>query len=262
MPAPVRITSWNVNGLRNAIRKDFGTYLDEIECDVLLLQEIRSTPAQLPDAWATPADWHVAWHPAERLGYAGTAVFSRHPITVRSRGMGTKDADVEGRVLEVATAGVRVVSVYAPSGSSGAERQAVKDAWMPAFTRWAAPMLRARTPTILGGDLNVAHTERDIFHWKSNQKSSGFLPHERAWVGALLDAGWADFVREHHGAVDGPYTWWSNRGQARQLDRGWRIDYLLGNRAAARQQTGAPEIHREAGLAVSDHAPVTISLAV
>ena len=130
---------------------------------------------------------------------------------------------------------------------------------MARFVPWAATLRRARTPTLIGGDLNIAHTERDIFYAKSNAKNSGFLPHERDWFGRLLDSGWADLVRQHAGDVDGPYSWWSNRGQARALDRGWRIDYLLGNRAAAKRFTSATT-HREAGLACSDHAPVSVDL--
>jgi len=249
----MRIATWNVNGLRNAIRKGVDRHLETIDADVVLLQEIRSTREQLPAAWREPEGWHVAWHPAERLGYAGTAVFSRHPIAVLQRGMG--EADPEGRVLVVRSGGLRLVSVYLPSGSSGEERQAVKDRWMPQFSRWAEPMLRSRVPTVLGGDFNVALDERDIYHWRGNRKNSGFLPHERAWLGGMIDAGWRDLVREHFGDRDGPYTWWSNRGQARALDRGWRIDHLLANRPAVRRFREVV-IEREAGLAVSDHAPV------
>ena len=130
---------------------------------------------------------------------------------------------------------------------------------MGRFLPWMQKLVGESEPVVVGGDLNIAHTERDIFHAKSNAKTSGFLPHERAWFGDLLDAGWADFVRRQFGDVDGPYSWWSNRGKARELDRGWRIDYLLGNRAAAKRFVDA-HIHREAGLTVSDHAPVTINL--
>ena len=116
----------------------------------------------------------------------------------------------------------------------------------------------SRPPVVLGGDLNIAHTSRDIFYAKPNERTSGFLPHEREWFGRFLGCGWDDFVREQAGAIQGPYSW-SNRGKARELDRGWRIDYLLGNRAAARRFRSA-SILREGGLAISDHAPVTIEL--
>ncbi|QNN20846.1 exodeoxyribonuclease III [Planctomycetales bacterium ZRK34] len=255
----MRITTWNVNGMRAALRKGFADHLNQIAPDVLLLQEIRVTPDKLPDEWAAPDGWHVHWHPAQRPGYAGTAVWSRHPIDDVTTGLEADDDDAEGRVLSVRVAGVQLVSIYLPSGSSGDHRQAEKEKWMARFRPWADAMKRARRPIVLGGDLNIAHTEQDIFYAKGNEKNSGFLPHERAWMGDLIDSGWRDLVREHYGDRHGPYTWWSNRGQARKLDRGWRIDYLLANKRAAGTFTGA-EVHREGGLTVSDHAPVSIDL--
>ena len=265
MPQHFRITTWNVNGLRAALRKGFAEQIGIIKPDVLLLQEIRVKPEQLPEEWAQPDGWHVTWHPAEKPGYAGTAVWSRQPHTVVGRGLhdGKKRSasdDAEGRVLHVECAGVQAVSVYLPSGSSSEARQAVKEAWMEDFFPWMTALRRKRKPVLVGGDLNIAHTERDIYYAKSNQNQSGFLPHEREWFGRLLDdAKWRDLVREHAGDVDGPYSWWSNRGQARALDRGWRIDYLLANAAAAKGFLNA-ETHREAGLACSDHAPVSVDL--
>ena len=253
----MRIVTWNVNGLRAALRKGFARHLAHLDPDVLLLQEVRALPEQLPAEWRAPKGWRVIWHPAERKGYAGTAVWSRHPMVELGRGIGA--ADLEGRVLRVRVQGVQLVSVYLPSGSSSDERQAIKEAWMDVFMPWAQRLARSRTPVVLGGDFNIAHTEQDIFYAKGNAKHSGFLPHERAWLGALLDSGWHDFVRKHCGDVQGPYSWWSNRGRARELDRGWRIDYLLGNRAAARRFQSA-FIHRNGGLEVSDHAPVGVEL--
>ena len=207
---------------------------------------------------------------ADRLrGHAGDTVLAVpvHATRVGGRGkdiesavaVGVGDRDPDGRVIAARVCGVTVASVYLPSGSSGPERQAYKDVWLGRFLPWAARMAARRTPVVLGGDLNIAHTERDIFYAAGNQNNSGFLPHERAWLGRLLETGWTDFVRRHFGDVDGPYSWWSNRGQARQLDRGWRIDYLLGNRPAADRCRDAA-IYRHGGLLVSDHAPVTINL--
>lgn len=256
----MRITTWNVNGLRAALRKGFEEHLDRLQPDVLLFQEVRALPDQLPMPWAAPEGWHVHWHPAQKKGYAGVAVWSRKPMKVLGTGLDDDDEDPEGRVLRVKVDGVRLVSIYLPSGSSGDHRQAEKEKWMARFTPWAQKLAKSRVPTVLGGDFNIAHTERDIFYAKSNEKSSGFLPHERAWFGDLLDSGWSDLVREQVGEVQGPYSWWSNRGQARALDRGWRIDYLLANRAAAKRFQAA-HIDREAGLSVSDHAPVSIDIA-
>lgn len=260
----MRVTTWNVNGLRAALRKGFPDVIDRINPDVLLLQEVRARPEQLPEQWQAPNGWHVHWHPAERPGYSGTAIWSRRPIKVLGTGHGVAgtplgEGDPEGRLVLAKTGPIRVASVYLPSGSSGEHRQSQKELWLSAFERWAAGAFRARTPTLLGGDFNIAHTENDIFHAKSNQNTSGFLPHEREWIGKLFDAGWQDFVRQHAGERPGPYTWWSNRGRARELDRGWRIDYLLGNKAVA-GIAGPPQIDREAGTTVSDHAPVSIDL--
>ncbi|MBL8818673.1 MAG: exodeoxyribonuclease III [Planctomyces sp.] len=254
----MRITTWNVNGLRAALRKGFSQHLQVIAPDVLLLQEIRCRPEQLPTDWQSPEGWHVAWNPAVRPGYSGTAIFSRLPLQNLRVGVRGDGVDPEGRFISADIAGVQIVSVYLPSGSSGPERQTEKEKWMKTFRSWAGRN-QASEPLILGGDLNIAHTERDIFYARSNEQTSGFLPHERAWFGRLLESGWHDLVREHFGEMQGPYSWWSNRGRARELDRGWRIDYLLAN-PAARTLFRSATIHREAALEVSDHAPVTIDL--
>ena len=254
----MRITTWNVNGLRAAIRKGFRRHLDTIQPDVLLMQEVRARPDQLPEEFRNPDGWHVLWNPATRPGYSGTAIWSRHPLVSHEVGIGQLGNDDEGRLIEAEIGSVRVACVYLPSGSSSPERQAVKEVWMKQFGVWTE--LRSRDlPVIFGGDINVAHTERDIFYAKSNAQTSGFLPHEREWFGELLQSGWHDLVREHHGDIHGPYSWWSNRGKARELDRGWRIDYLLCNKAA-RPLFKSATIHREGGLEVSDHAPVSIDL--
>ncbi len=271
MPRPLRVTTWNVNGLRAALRKGFADQLDRLAPDVLLLQEVRATPEQLPEPWAQPPGWHVTWHPAQKLGYAGTAVWSRMPHRVVATGLahGTRSRrgaadDPDGRVLRVAldelSRPLQVASIYLPSGSSSPQRQTAKEAWMEAFFPWAQRARRGRSPLILGGDFNIAHTEADIWNPKGNAKNSGFLPHERDWFGRVLDdAGWHDAVRRHAGEQQGPYSWWSNRGRARELDRGWRIDYLLANGPAARL-IHACHTDRDAMLACSDHAPVSVDL--
>lgn len=252
----MRIVTWNVNGLRAALRKGFPEFVERLAPDVLLLQEVRSTPDQLPPEWAAPQGWNVVWHPAEKLGYAGTAVWSREKIDDVVTGMDAPDPD--GRVLRVRTGGVEAVSVYLPSGSSSPERQQVKDAWMPPFAAWSARVkASAPHPVVMGGDFNIAHTPDDIHDPKGNAKNSGFLPHERDWFSELLGSGWRDLLREHVGVRKGPYSWWSNRGQARALDRGWRIDYLLGNAPVSLR---AADVLREGGLVVSDHAPVIVDL--
>ncbi len=251
--------TWNVNGLRSALKKGLPDVLQQVRPQVVLLQEVRAFPEDLPAPWASPPRWHVVWNPAEKPGYSGTAIWSRSPIEVLERGLG--GSDQEGRVVVARTAGVIVGCLYLPSGSSSEARQSVKDHMLKKFTTWAEPWRKKAEPVCLAGDLNVAPTERDIYHWKSNQKTSGFLPHERAWFADLLHRGWHDPVRVHAGERDGPYTWWSNRGQARALDRGWRIDHWLLNEVAT-SRCSRPKVHRELSLGVSDHAPVTIDLAI
>ncbi len=283
----MRITTWNVNGLRAALRKGFAEHLDAIAPDVLLLQEVRALPEQLPDAWQQPDGWHVLWNPAQKKGYAGTAIWSRHPIESHAIGLTKADHDPEGRLVTATVAGVTLGCVYLPSGSSGEHRQVEKEAWMKRFKPWADRQRKLDAPFLFGGDLNIAHTERDIFYAKGNANTSGFLPHEREWLGKVFASGWRDLVREdydtllgdageHHADVvarfgvegegidpakHGPYSWWSNRGSARHNNRGWRIDYLLANAPAA-ERFRQSHIHRAAGLACSDHAPVSVDLDV
>jgi exodeoxyribonuclease-3 len=255
----MRIVTWNVNGLRAAIRKGFQKHIDAIQPDILLLQEVRARPEQLPQEFQQPEGWHVVWNPARRPGYSGTAIWSRSPIHVVKLALADTDRDDEGRIIEAEVQGIRLACVYLPSGSSGPERQTVKESWMKKFRRWTDSR-PSDMPMFFGGDINVAHTERDIFYAKANEKTSGFLPHERHWFGKMLKSGWHDLVREHHGDVQGPYSWWSNRGRARELDRGWRIDYLLCN-AAARPLFRSATVHREAAMEISDHAPVSVDIA-
>lgn len=258
----MRITTWNVNGIRAASRKGMLGVVEAVAPDVLLLQEVRALPDQLDPGLAAPDGWHVVWHPAQKKGYAGTAVWSRYPIDAVETGLSLDDEDPEGRVVTVRIAGLSVASVYLPSGSSSPERQAQKEIWMRRFRPWADRVRARSSPFIFGGDLNIARTEFDIFYAKDNERNSGFLPHERAWMEDIVASGWRDYVRDAWGdGVHGPYTWWSNRGQARELDRGWRIDYVLGNDAASELVTHAA-VDRDLSLGVSDHAPVSVDLEV
>ena len=254
----MRVVTWNVNGIRAAIRKGIDGFVDDIAPDILLLQEIRCLPEQLPKGWVPPLG-ETHWHPAERKGYAGVSTHANRPFSVEGTGIDTEldPADGEGRMLHTIHDGLHCLNCYLPSGSSKEERQRWKEDWMEDLLTWAAPFAEMDAPVLLCGDLNIAHTEDDIWNPTGNKKTSGFLPQERAWFDRLLASGWHDLFRMHVGAQKGPYSWWSNRGQARAKDRGWRIDYVLGNAAAAAAMTGA-SILREGGLVVSDHAPVII----
>ena len=257
MATYTRILSWNVNGIRAALRKGFGQFIEDLSPDIVMLQEVRALPEQIPTPWAQPDGWNVHWHPAEKKGYSGTATWSRTALDIVGTGMGS--GDTEGRLLHTKSRGVHTINLYLPSGSSSPERQEKKEEWMRQFLPWSQRLVSSSEPVILAGDFNIAHTADDIHNPSGNKKSSGFLPHEREWFTKLLDLGWVDVVRRDAGPGKGPYSWWSNRGRARELNRGWRIDYFLCNPAAARRVVRS-ETHRAGGLTVSDHAPLTIDL--
>ena len=257
----MRIVTWNVNGIRAAIRKGLDKFIDKMNADVLMLQEVRCLPEQLPKDWKVPEGYEMILHPAEKKGYSGVATLSKGPMKEQGRGMkGSLDpTDSEGRVLITEHDDLLLVNTYLPSGSSKEERQIYKETWMEQWRQFIQPLIALEKPVIVAGDLNIAHTENDIWNPKGNAKSSGFLPHEREWFSDLLNDGWHDLFREHVGPDAKLFSWWSNRGQARIKDRGWRIDYLLGNKIAFDLLVSV-EIDRQAGLEVSDHAPVILDL--
>ncbi len=253
----MRIVSWNLNGIRAAIRKGLDDFINTLDADIWMFQEVRALPEQLPADWRPPDEFQLAWHPAEKKGYSGVSTWSKTEMEVIGRGMGRGDdpEDLEGRVLITDHQGIRCINTYLPSGSAKEERQQYKERWMEDWLEWLSPNLSIDTPVIVAGDLNVAHQEIDIWNATSNHMTSGFLPQERQWFDRLLETGWHDLCREDWGPIQGPYSWWSNRGRAREEDKGWRIDYILGNDAARSCFQGA-KIVRAGGLQVSDHAPV------
>ncbi|PYE55225.1 exodeoxyribonuclease III [Deinococcus yavapaiensis] len=244
-PPIARVATFNVNGLRSALRKGLIEWLARERPHVLLLQEVRADPH--PEVFAE-LGYHSVWAPAVKAGYSGVAILSRRaPDEVRI-GLGHEGHDAEGRVILARFAGASFASVYVPSGSSGETRQAVKDDFLSKFESWTRARL-AEGPVLLGGDFNVAHREIDLKNWRSNTKNSGFLPHERLWMTNMLQLGLADTHRETLGER-AEYSWWSNRGRAYENDVGWRLDYLLASGLVVRHVSAA----RSARL--SDHAPI------
>lgn len=253
---PLRVVSFNANGLRSAAQKGFVAWLAEQDADLCCLQEVRICEEQLHDGLRPPPGWHAQWACAERPGYAGVAIWSRAAPLRVSRGLAAPEFDAEGRLLAADFAGLRVVSLYLPSGSSSTERQAAKFRFMERFAVWLERQRRARLPVLVCGDWNIAHTEKDLKNWRANRDHSGFLPEERAWLGRVLDSGWHDVFRRLHPDAEGEgYTWWSSRGQARAKNVGWRIDYQIAvPRLAARAR--AARVAREPRF--SDHAPLIV----
>ncbi len=249
------LATLNLNGLRSAVRKGFHDWRKRSRADVICLQELRMNREQVAamPGHAPPRGWTVVQADAEKKGYAGTAVWTRLPVRGHAVGCGIERADREGRMVRVDLDEATVVSLYVPSGSSGPERQAWKEAFLERFLDVSRELLELGRPVALCGDINIAHREIDIHNPRGNAKNSGFLPHERAWVDRLLAQGWVDLFRHLHPEAR-EYSWWSNRGRARELDRGWRIDAILVTPDLAERAEDCWIVGRTPRL--SDHAPV------
>jgi exodeoxyribonuclease-3 len=252
----VRICSFNANGLRSAASKGFFPWFDSQGIDVLCVQETKAQEHQLADALFRPAGRHVHFRDAStKKGYSGVAIYSRQaPDEVRT-GLGWADFDEEGRYIEARFGNLSVVSLYLPSGSSAEERQDFKFRVMD----WFRPIMKSWRDSgreyVVCGDWNIAHTAMDIKNAKSNEKNSGFLPQERAWMSALMgEDGWVDTYRQLRPQGQ-DYTWWSQRGAARAKNVGWRIDYQIATPGMASRLRDCA-IHPEPRF--SDHAPFVV----
>ena len=251
----MRILTLNANGIRSAAAKGLFGWLPGQDADVCCVQETKAQVAQLTDPLFWPKGYHAYYFDAEKKGYAGTALYARKKPKRVVRGFGAPEFDREGRYLEADFGHFSVVSLYLPSGSAGPERQASKFRFLKAFTPHLRALARRRRPTILCGDWNIAHKPIDLKNWKSNQKNSGFLPEERAWLDLLFGTGkFIDAFRHHNDAPE-QYTWWSNRGQAYAKNVGWRIDYQIAGSALKGKVLGT---HIFKGQRFSDHAPLII----
>ena len=253
----MRIVTLNLNGIRSAADKGFYAWLATRRADVVCLQELKAQVADMTADMLNPPGHYGYFHYAEKKGYSGVGVYTRRQPDRIIEGLGIPDIDAEGRYLEVSFGDLSIVSVYLPSGSAGEHRQAAKFAFMDHFWPHLAKLATSGREVILCGDWNIAHTERDLKNWKSNQKNSGFLPEERAWIGRVFtDLGFVDVYRRlHPDATDEGYTWWSNRGQAWARNVGWRIDYQIATPGIAARARSASIYKAER---FSDHAPLTI----
>lgn len=249
----MRIMTLNANGIRAAARKGFFDYLQTTNTDVVCIQETKAQIHQLTDSVFSPEGYHCYYEDAEKKGYSGVAVYSRiKPQKIR-RGIGIKEFDREGRYLEVDLPGITVASLYLPSGTSGEERLDYKLRFHDAFYDKLAQLRRRRRHVVVCGDWNTAHKEIDLKNWRPNQKNSGFLPVERAWLDKVFEPKFlVDAFREVNEEPH-QYTWWSNRGRAWDNNVGWRIDYHVISPSLAPHVTGA-EIYKAERF--SDHSPL------
>ena len=251
----MRIITLNVNGIRAAARKGFFDWLPSQGADIVCLQETRAQPEQRRDPIFTPPGYHVYYLDAERKGYSGVAVYSRMKPDRVIEGFGWNDFDCEGRALRVDFGRLSVISLYLPSGSSGDVRQDFKDDIMRRMKSLLTRFASDDREYLVCGDINIAHKEIDLKNWRSNQKNSGFLPAERAWLDWLFDE--VGFVDTFRGLDPSPeqYTWWSNRGQSWAKNVGWRIDYQIATPMLATRSRRA-SIYKDERF--SDHAPLII----
>lgn len=251
----MRIITLNANGIRSAARKGFFQWLSRQKADVVCVQETKAQREQLRDPVFHPRGFHSFYLDAEKKGYSGVAIYSRERPERIVEGIGDPQVDREGRYLEVRFGKLAVVSLYAPSGTSGETRQQFKYRFMDLFMPYLHKLRRRRSEYVICGDWNIAHREIDLKNWRGNRKNSGFLPAERAWMDSLFDtARFVDAFRIVEPGAD-QYTWWSNRGQAWAKNVGWRIDYQVITPGLA-QAVRAASIYKRKRF--SDHAPLTI----
>lgn len=291
-----RIACINVNGIRAAVRKGMKAWVDDSGVDILTIQEVRGTRDHLESLLP---GWHVLEHESPQKGRAGVAILSRQEAMASRTDLGLDPADQDGRWLEadfrIGDETLTVVSCYAHSGEAGTPKQEQKWAFLDAMERRLRQLNQPKAIAVVTGDLNVGHRELDIKNWKGNLARSGFLARERAYFDRFLGAadepvegrvsagrgkiaelsdtrsfstdsvglGWTDVGRVAAGEVDGPYTWWSNRGQAFDNDTGWRIDYHLATPAlAARVEGYRVDRYPSYDARWSDHAPVVVDYAL
>jgi len=256
----LRIITLNLNGIRSAWNKDVLPWLAAQNADVVCLQELKAQHDDLSAEMTAPDGMRAYYHVAEKKGYSGVGLWCRRQPDKVIEGLGNAEFDAEGRYLQADFGNLSVISLYLPSGSSSPERQDAKFRFMEVFFPHLAALARSGREVVVCGDWNIAHQPIDLKNWKSNQKNSGFLPEERAWISRVLDeAGWCDTYRRlYPEATDECYTWWSNRGQARAKNVGWRLDYQLATAGIAGAAIEA-SVYKEQRF--SDHAPMTVDYA-
>ena len=255
-----KLTSLNLNGIRSAARKGVEAWLEKAKPDCICVQEIKAQAPDVEGAFDQLAGLTGYFHYAEKKGYSGVGIYTRHEPSDVIVGFDGGEFDAEGRYIELrfdtSARKLSIISSYFPSGSSGPERQEAKYRFLDAIYPHLIALKKQRE-FVLCGDINIAHKEADLKNWKGNLKNSGFLPEERAWMTKLTtDGGVVDVYRQlQPDTTDACYTWWSNRGQAYANNVGWRLDYHLATPAIA-SQARSEAIYKDEKF--SDHAPITI----
>jgi exodeoxyribonuclease III len=251
----LRLVTLNLNGIRSASAKGFFDWLRRGRADVVCVQELKALSADLTEQMRSAGAFAGHFHFSQRKGYSGVGVYTRKPPDDLIEGLGIPDLDAEGRYLEAVFGSLSIVSFYVPSGSSSQERLAVKFSFMDRVLPKLKALAQCGREVILCGDWNIAHKEIDLKNWRSNQKNSGFLPEERAWLSRVFDElGFVDVFRRLDQRPE-QYTWWSNRGQAWAKNVGWRLDYQIATPDIA---ATARKVNIYKDRRFSDHAPLII----
>ncbi|CAN5687442.1 exodeoxyribonuclease III [soil metagenome] len=254
----MRIISYNVNGLRAAIKKGFVEWLQTDPADIICLQETKATKEDVDGSAIEALGYETHWFPAEKKGYSGVAIFTKIKPSAVFYGNNIMQSDAEGRVIRADYDDITLVNAYFPSGTSGDIRQGYKYVWLDEFHHYINSLKDTRPNLIITGDYNIAHKEIDIHDPKGNKKSSGFLPEERAWLDKWFESGMTDSLRLKYPEATGRYSWWSQRfPTVRAQNKGWRIDYISVTKSLAPYVVEAeifPDVKH------SDHCPVYVAL--
>ena len=254
----MRIVSYNVNGIRAAIKKGLIDWLTEYPIDVFCIQETKANQEDVDLTLFTELGYHVIWYSAKKKGYSGVAIFSKIKPDKVVYGNGFTMSDAEGRVIRMDIGDLTIINAYFPSGTTGDERQSYKYQWLDEIHQWLKKLRKERPNIILAGDYNIAYRDIDIHDPKGNKKSSGFLPEEKQWMESFLKAGWVDSFRKIHPTAVGAYSWWSQRFPSVRLqNKGWRIDCLCTTDTIAdriKDATILPLVKH------SDHCPIVIDI--
>lgn len=254
----LKVITLNVNGIRSANTKGFFDWLKTTNADIICVQEIKASLVDIPQELVTWNGYHSSFHPAQKKGYSGVAIYSKKEPKNIIIGLGNQEIDDEGRYLQYDFEDFSVISLYLPSGSSGPEKQIKKIKFMEYYNPLLQAKLNSQRDYIICGDWNIAHQPIDLKNWKGNLKNSGFLPEEREWIGELFNNGFVDAWRNLYNDIPG-YTWWSNRGQAYNKDVGWRIDYQICTPKIGAKVKNAT-IYKD--VKFSDHAPLIVEYAI
>ena len=249
----MKCISWNVNGLRAVVKKNFIDVFQELDADFFCLQETKLQQGQID---LELPGYHQYWNYAEKKGYSGTAIFAKQPALNATYGIGVAEHDTEGRVITLEYEHFYVITCYTPNSQNELKRLDYRMTWEDAFLHYLNEC-KKKKPVIVCGDLNVAHQNIDLKNWKTNQKNAGFTPEERQKFSTLLDNGFIDTYRYFYPDTEGVYSWWSYRFNARKNNAGWRIDYFLVSDDLKERLTSAT-IHTE--ITGSDHCPVEVVL--